>query len=301
MKKKIFSLIALSALLTACGNVEQIKEPKVVMPSGAPLIALSNYLINHTGNYQIANGGAQELIAEFSAEEANIIAAPINLGAIRYNAKPIYGLYKTLVWDNLYILSKEEITSIEDLAGKKITSFGLGSTPQIVLETILNSKSVTCDVEYLNTVVNANTAFTSGASDIVISAQPQISGLDTSTAHVIDLNPFWKEATGLDSYPQSGLFVKISELDALQDALKEIDDAYNQISTNITKTAENAETISGGSFKKSILEKALDKCGFKTLDNETQLVKDYYQAMINLNMADKVGGKIPDEGFFLNK
>ena len=287
MKKKIFSLIALSALLTACGNVEQIKEPKVVMPSGAPLIALSNYLINHTGNYQIANGGAQELIAEFSAEEANIIAAPINLGAIRYNAKPIYGLYKTLVWDNLYILSKEEITSIEDLAGKKITSFGLGSTPQIVLETILNSKSVTCDVEYLNTVVNANTAFTSGASDIVISAQPQISGLDTSTAHVIDLNPFWKEATGLDSYPQSGLFVKISELDALQDALKEID--------------ENAETISGGSFKKSILEKALDKCGFKTLDNETQLVKDYYQAMINLNMADKVGGKIPDEGFFLNK
>ena len=127
MKKKIFSLIALSALLTACGNVEQIKEPKVVMPSGAPLIALSNYLINHTGNYQIANGGAQELIAEFSAEEANIIAAPINLGAIRYNAKPIYGLYKTLVWDNLYILSKEEITSIEDLAGKKIIWFRLNT------------------------------------------------------------------------------------------------------------------------------------------------------------------------------
>ncbi|MCH5171631.1 MAG: ABC transporter substrate-binding protein [Erysipelotrichales bacterium] len=299
MRKKLLSLIALSAVLTSCGNVEQNTNPKFIAPNGTPLIALSNYAINHKDNLQIASG-SQELIAEFVAEEVDMIAAPINLGAMRYNAKPAYGLYKTLVWDNIYILSREEITTIEDLEGKNITSFGRGSTPQIVIETILNAKSVTCEISYVDNVQIANSMFTSGESDIVISAQPQVSSIDTSTAHVLSLNAFWREATGLDTYPQAGLFVKISELDRLKDALKEVDKGYDALTTDISKTAENAESVTG-TFKKPLLEKAIPNCGFKKVENEIDLVKAYYEAMINLNMAAQVGGKIPDEGFFLNK
>ncbi|MCH5180462.1 MAG: ABC transporter substrate-binding protein [Erysipelotrichales bacterium] len=299
MKKKIFTLIALSALLTACGNIEQNKNPKFVAPNGTPLIALSNYAINHMDDLEVVSGG-QPLVAEFVAEEADMIAAPINLGAMRYNAKPVYGLYKTLVWDNIYILSKEELTSIEDLDGKNITSFGQGSTPQIVLETILKSKSVTCEIDYVDNVQIANSMFTSGESDIVISAQPQVSAINTTTAHVLSLNTFWKDVTGLDTYPQAGLFVKISELDKLQDALKEVDASYASLTTDISKTAENAETVTG-TFKKALLEKAIPNCGFKSVKNEVDLVKAYYEAMINLGMAAQVGGKIPDEAFFLNK
>lgn len=299
MKKKIFTLIALSALLTACGNIEQNKNPKLVAPNGTPLIALSNYAINHMDDLEVVSGG-QPLVAEFVAEEADMIAAPINLGAMRYNAKPVYGLYKTLVWDNIYILSKEELTSVEDLEGKNITSFGQGSTPQIVLETILKAKSITCDIDYVDNVQIANSMFTSGESDIVISAQPQVSAINTATAHVLSLNTFWKDVTGLDTYPQAGLFVKISELDKLQDALKEVDAGYASLTTDISKTAENAETVTG-TFKKALLEKAIQNCGFKSVKNEVDLVKAYYEAMINLGMTSQVGGKIPDEAFFLNK
>ena len=299
MKKKFLTLITLCAMLTSCETVEQNANPKFIAHNGTPLIALSNYAINHKDNLKIA-AGAQELIAEFVAEEVDMIAAPINLGAMRYNAKPTYGLYKTLVWDNIYILSREEITSIEDLEGKSITSFGRGSTPQIVLETILNTKSVTCDISYVDNVQIANSMFTSNESDIVISAQPQVSAIDTSTAHVLPLNTFWKDATGLDTYPQAGLFVKISELSRLKDALKEVDDGYNAIATDISKTAENAESVTG-TFKKALLEKSISKCGFKTVNNEIDLVKADYNAMINLGMSAQVGGKLPDEGFFLNK
>ena len=299
MKKKFLNLIALGALLTSCGNVEQNTNPKLIAPNGTPLIAMSNYIVNYKDNLQIASG-SQELIAEFVAEEVEMIAAPINLGAMRYNAKPVYGLYKTLVWDNIYILSKEEITTIDDLEGKSITSFGRGSTPQIVIETILNANSITCEINYVDNVQIANSMFASGESDIVISAQPQVSAINTSTSHVLSLNTFWKDATGLDTYPQAGLFIKISELAKLKDVLKEVDEGYNALTTDISKTAENAESVTG-TFKKTLLEKAIPNCGFKTLDNEIDLVKAYYEAMINLGMSSQVGGKIPDEGFFLNK
>lgn len=316
MNKKFINLFALGAILASCNSnnsviselinsndsttsgVRQNLNPKMIVPNGTPLIAMSNYAINHLDNLEKANG-ADPLKAAFAAEEKDFIVAPINLGAIRYNAKPTYGLYKTLVWDNIYILSREKINSFEDLENKSITAFGKGSTPQIVFDTIAKAKSVTCNIDYVDNVQIANSAFLSGTSDIVISAQPQVSAVDTSSCFVTSLNDYWKEVTGLDTYSQAGLFVKISELDKLQSALEEFEKSYEAINEDISKTSENAEAVTG-TFKKALLEKAIPNSGFKSPENEKELVKAYYQAMIDLGMGQQVGGKIPDEGFFLH-
>lgn len=324
MNKKLLGLFFLTFSLVACGGTtsstssntttaeqpstseattsssssKEIYHPSIIVPNGTPTIAIANYAVNHQENVEIVSG-PQPLVAAFAAKEKDIIIAPINLGALRYNAgNDAYRLYRTIVWDNLYLVSRTEIKSVSDLNGKKITSFGKGSTPQIVLETILNKNNIATDqIDYLDNVASANSMFTSNEADLIVSAQPNLSAIDTTNAYVTSLKDFWKEATNLETYPQSAIFVKNENYTKVQDALLEIDAQYEAIPTNIEETAKNGAAIT--SFKEALLTKAIPNSGYKTVENEKTLVEGYYQAMIDLGLGASVGGKLPDENFYL--
>ncbi len=322
MKKRNITLTLIAMLLAGCNNTtssstsntpsapisnesnvisssgdEQILNPTIIAPNGTPMIAMSNYFINHMDTLTKASG-AQELVGAFGNEEMDMIVAPINLGALRFSAKKTYGLYKTLVYDNLYIVSKEEIHTPSDLQGKDITNFSSGSTPQVVLDTILKKNKVTANVTYASNVVNANAMFESGESDIIISAQPNVTSLKKDGVYIKPLISFWKEATGLDTYPQAGLFVKISEFARLKTALEEIDAGYELLSKDVSASAKNAHEVTG-TFPEAMLKNVIPQCGYKVEPNGKKIVTGYYQALIDLGLAKNIGGKLPDEDFYL--
>lgn len=309
MKKRIY-LLGLISLLVSCNStsasnssgVQQNLSPKIIVPNGTPTLGIANYAVNHMDNVEVV-AGPKLLSAAFASKDKDIIIAPINLGVTRYNTDTSYSLYRTLVWDNIYLVSRSEITTLNDLANQKITSFGKSSTPEIILNTILSTSNLTdsVEVEYLDNVTMANSMFVDGSRDIIITAQPNLSLIDTSNSYVTPLNKFWKEATNLDSYPQSGIFVKTSEYDELKTALSEIDQAIAEISQDVAKSAKNGEIVTNNAFKEDVLLNAIPLCGYKTFDNEKSLLEGYFRIMIDKGMGSSIGGKLPDEAFYLKK
>ena len=294
MKKKLL-LTALLALTLASCNKDANPSVSIITPKGTPAIAIANYAIDHIDDVEVV-AGAQPLVAAFAEEKKDVIIAPINLGALRYSAKQTYGLYKVLVWDNLYLVSRTEISSIEDLNGAKITSFGKGSTPQIVLEGALKAKNVTADITYLDNVNTANSQFVANEADIIVSAEPNVSSLNKDGIYVKSLTDFWKEATGFDTYPQSAMFVKYSKYEEIKGTLEEICDLYDDILTDVEKTAKNAAAVVG--MNENLLKKALPNCGFKSVENPKELVEAYYNQMIELGLGASLGGALPNENFY---
>lgn len=320
MKKNLFTFLLLALCLTGCQNGEkpstsnttelptsssstiEQKNATIISPKGTPAIAISNYAINHQDDVELV-AGPDALVAAFTGETKDIIVAPINLGAMRYNSgNTTYRLYRTIVWDNLYVVSRTKINSIEDLKDKDITSFGKGSTPQIVLETIFNHANFAKDkITYTDNVVSALSMFNTSQADIVISAQPNVSSLtpNDTDLFVTSLSTFWKDATNLETYPQSGIFVKNDSLNQIKDTLTAIDEQYNTINENVENTAKNAAQLL--EMPEALLKKAIPNCGYKVVEDEFTYVKGYYQAMIDLGLDKAVGGKLPDENFYITK
>jgi hypothetical protein len=96
----------------------------IICPSGTPALGLANYYDSVDGaSFEIVNGSDQ-LVAAFGTKSHDVIVAPVNLGAKFYNTNENYVLAKTFVWGNLFLASKAELTSFEDINNKKLVVFG---------------------------------------------------------------------------------------------------------------------------------------------------------------------------------
>ena len=164
----------------------------MLVPSGstamalAHLVATTPQLGDHvTYTVQPYVQGSDPLVAAFTSETSQVIVAPTNLGATLYQKELPYQLVATLVWGNLYLISNEELT-FDDLAGRKITAFGQGSTPDIVLQTILDEKGIldSVEVEYLASVSDVQSMFAAGEIDVAVIAEPSLSVLKTKIENV---------------------------------------------------------------------------------------------------------------------
>ena len=109
MKKKNLLFLSIGLLLVGCNNnaisssnnssektsnTSTTKNyPSIITPNGTPTIAISNYAINHMDDIEVVSG-PQPLTAAFASGDKDVIIAPINLGAMRYNKEtnPTYGL-----------------------------------------------------------------------------------------------------------------------------------------------------------------------------------------------------------------
>ena len=132
MKKLLLTLLVLLSLFTIVGckkekEEEQLEKISVIMPTGTPALALANY-VKEAKDKDEADvslvAGADLLKSAFINKDKDVIVAPVNLGAMMYNNYEAYVLYKTFVWGNLYLASKNELTSINDLNEKTLVVFG---------------------------------------------------------------------------------------------------------------------------------------------------------------------------------
>ena len=113
--KKFLILIVSLVLMITLGSCKKEEELKVICPSGTPLLSIVNFMDEHKEVEVEVAQGSDPLVAAFSHTEFDAIIAPVNLGAKFYNANQNYVLAKTIVWGNLYIASRNEITSFDDL------------------------------------------------------------------------------------------------------------------------------------------------------------------------------------------
>ena len=294
MKKYILLLLLSIMLLTSCSNTKDA-EVTLIAPSGTPSLALSHYLSTHnlSLNYEIV-AGSDPLVAAFNNKTHDIIIAPVNLGAKLYKVNGNYVHYKTFVWGNTFIASKNPIESIADLEGKDLTAFGQTAIPGIVLKALLKYYNVNPNLTYVDDVSTANALLMSGKADIILTAEPSLSKINQKgNLYILDLQTLWKEMTGSTSYPQAAIFVNKEKInnEIVLKHLKDIEFSINKTKdTNITATLAVKIDTTFEKLGVKVLEKAIPNCNYGLVEDEQTPVENYFKELEKL-VQNKQGAR----------
>ena len=304
--KKILGFILLVFLMfasSACQNNDT--SISVIVPNGIPAIAQSyieydalekGYLIDRVS-------GPSSLVAAFTSESHDVIIAPINLGANLYNKDSSYKLAAVITWSNLQLISREEI-DIEKIDGRNIIAFGENAVPEMVIDYIFSSFAYETEPVISYQASSAQESFLSFMQDdtsLAIVSEPitSIARAEISDLYVYDLLEFWQEFSGLDDFPQAGVFVNgetnRKEINLYLDELKL---SSQNVLINPLLTATNCETLDYP-FDKNIIENSIPNShiAYILASENRELINDFLKMIFDFN-KELIGDKIPDDNFY---
>jgi ABC-type nitrate/sulfonate/bicarbonate transport system substrate-binding protein len=277
----------------------------VIVPTGTPSLGIANVLNDKTLVDANIVSGSDPLIAAFTNASYDVVVAPVNLGAKLYNANEnfSYILYKTIVWGNYYLVSNEEIATLESLEGKTVLVFGKNSTPDVVLRTLISAKNINVNLEYVDDVATANSYLLSGKADIIVSAEPSLTKMSANkNFYTLDLQKQWQQLTGSYSLPQAGIFIKKDSKDEkyLKTVLDKMIESVQMAQTKPNVLIASAVSVDENLAKigKETLQKAIGNCNLRVEETDKEAIEFYFSQVIQLGIGATIGGKLPDEAFY---
>ena len=281
-------MVFMTVILTNCKQ-DQIK---VIVPYGSP--SYTTMYLDDTYDVSIVLG-ADPLVAAFGSKDYDVIIAPTNLGAKFYNINQTYQIVATIVWGNLYLVSKEEI-DINALSDKTIYTFGQNQTPDIILNEILNSQNQNPTILYQSSASEVISLFKTNNDGVYLVAEPQLSILEQDqNINILDIQVLYQEMTGSHAYPQASVFIKNTLTD------KEIENIQKDISHSMIDliNIDNAQEVSSElDIDISILSDVLSRSNIyyqDSTDIKTD-IENYLTLVINQN--PNLLDVIPDESFY---
>lgn len=304
--KFIYIFVILFSMLLMVGCIDDSsKKVSVIVPTGTPSLGIANVLNDKTLVDANIVSGSDPLIAAFTNASYDVVVAPVNLGAKLYNSNEnfSYILYKTIVWGNYYLVSNEEIENLENLEGKTVLVFGMNSTPDVVLRTLISAKNINVNLEYVDDVTTANSYLLSGKADIIVSAEPSLTKISANkNFYILDLQKQWQQLTGRYSLPQAGIFIKknIKDEKYLKSVLDKMIESVQMASTKPNVLVANAINVDENLAKigEETLQKAIGNCNLRVEETDKEAIEFYFSQVIQLGIGATVGGKLPDEGFY---
>lgn len=325
MKRKLFSLflaLSLSVGLVSCGTKETVQETKnikVVVPDGLPSMGMAKLIKE---NPEVKKGYAVEysiektpetLLSEVLKGSPDIAIVPSNAAATAYNKETGYKIAGTIGWGSFYLLSSEGEKSLDELKGKEIYNIGRGLTPDIILKTLLKDRGVDIDKDYVFSYVNSAAdlppVVLSGKAKYAVLPEPALTTVLTKNKDlkvIADLNELWKKAYNSEfGFPQATVIVKESlikdDKEFVENFLSKIDESVKFAYENRDELANYSEEI-GISANKAIIPKAMDKANLKFVPiyESREEYENYFSKLAAFD-PKTIGGKLPDEGIYMEK
>lgn len=304
------NLLILFILLSLSVFAETIK---VVTPDGLPALSLVNMMDtkkidNIQLNYKVEKM-SDALIVNMLKREGDIAIVPSNFSAQLYNKKLGYKILGTIGWGSFYVVSRDNINSLEELKGKEVYTFGKGLTPDLIFQSILEKKGInknSIKINYLSSGNEVASLYLGKKVDTIVIPEPMLSKVlsksPTSTI-VANLNDEWKNITNSDlGYPQSTLVIKEEIYETNPKFVKEF---INKLTESILKLYKNSgETVENVkrnslSIDTSVLNKVLTRANiFYTPIIDCKEEYNNYFKILELTNKKVIGGKLPDEDIF---
>ena len=267
-------------------------------------------------NYEFTMAGsADELTPALLQGELDILAVPVNLGAILYGKSG--GAVQMLAVNTLgviYIVENggETIQSMEDLKGRTIYATGKGSIPEYALSYLLSQygmeigKDVTVEWKSEPTEVVAQMKAEEGSEGSSAAMLPQpfvtVAGTQLSDYHIaINLTEEWSKLDNGSQFVTGGLVVRKAFADenpeALDSFLQEYAASTQFVNDNPAEAAQLIEEFD--IVKAPIAEKAIPFCNIVCItgDEMQETLDGYFQILFDQNPA-VVGGSLPSEDFY---
>ncbi len=322
MKRRWISIAAASVLamgtMTAAASENEtemtVRVGSLKGPTSMGLVSLMEDNENgETGNnYDFTMvTAADELLAQMIGGKLDIALIPANVSSVLYQ-KTDAGIHvidiNTL--GVVYAVSGDStVKTISDLKGKTVYLTGKGTTPDYVLQYLLEENGVSLDevkLEYKSEATEVAAVLASDPNCIGILPQPFVTvamSKNENLKRVLDLTEEWDKVNS-DSRLVTGVtvvrdaFLEENE-EAVAEFLKDHEDSSKFVNENIE---EGAELIAkrGIIEKAPIAQKAIPYCNITCITGEEmkEALSGYLQVLYEM-APESVGGELPDDEFYL--
>lgn len=316
--KKVVTLVAALAAamimplyFTGCGDADVTEVVKVGALNGPTGMGMVQ-LMNQTDRYDVKTfESPDELTGKIISGELDVATVPSNVAAVLYNKT--HGKITAIspvTLGVLYLLENgtENVKTAEDLAGKTIYASGKGSTPEYILQIVLEDagmKMSDVKVKWLSNHSDAQQSFLKKKGSLALLPEPFVTITETKVKTVktaLDMNRLWKEATGYDL----SMSILVAQKSFAEERIGDIDILIDDYDTSVKFVNENpaeaAKKIAEWGFiaDEKIAEKAIPNCNivfFSDATESREIIETFNETLYEMN-PKAVGGTLPGDDFY---
>ena len=256
-------------------------------------------------------GAPEDLSAALINGSLDIAAVPVNLAAVIH--KKTNGAYRVAAINTLGVLyiveNGEALTSLSDLEGKTLYATGQGSTPEYMLNYILEKNNLTgkVTVEWKTEHSELAALVAAGSVQYAMLPEPHVTttlSKNSSLRVAINLTEEWDKVS--DGRAVQGCLVVsqkiITEQKALLDAfLAEYKTSVDFVNNN-SQDAANMIAEIGIVGSSSVAIQAIPRCNIVYIDGDAMIssLDEFYSVLYHANPTS-VGGSLPNESLYYKK
>lgn len=307
MKKHWAILAILLLIVVQVAGIEGCKaapKPKVVALNGVTGLGLA--LLFESADYEMEVGKSADVaVARLTSEGADAAALPVSTAALLRNKGIPIHIVAITNYGSLYVVSRLE----RSLAGNAASYLGVpgkGTMPDVALAILLaENKAASTGVQYHSSPVELANLLVAGKAEAALLPEPWVSQVlakDDTLKITSDIQAEWKAKFGFD-YPLSCVVVTekfaSQRPEDLKKLLLDIEKSVNWVRSNPGKAAAIAsEKLS---MEAAATEKAVPRCNFAFLEGAAAkaAAQEFYSKVLQYAPA-MIGGRLPDEAFYLN-
>ncbi len=306
-RSSIIALIVLLAMMAvqSTGCTAGYK-PKVVVLNGVTGLGLAKLL--GSPDYEVEVGKSADVaVARLTSKTADAAALPVSTAALLRSKGTAIRLAAITNYGSLYILTSGKNVDIPSIAASFLGVPGRGTMPDVTMSMLLSEYKVQgTGVQYYSSPAELANLLAAGRVEAALLPEPwvsQVLSANSSLKIAVDMQKAFKDAYGFD-YPLS--CVVVSESFAtdrpaeLKKLLEDIKASVAWVVSNPAKAALVAEERL--SMEKGATEAAIPRCNFEYLDGlkAREAALAFYSKVLSVSPA-MIGGKLPDEAFYISK
>lgn len=316
----VFSVFVFAAGTKDIQNQSLVSEIRISVlngPSGVGLVPLfENAPIIDGAKIQMEVSASPDvLLPKLIKGEIDMGVLPPNAAAKVYNTSENIVLLAVVGKGMLNLVTSDtEVTSIEDLKGKKVFVAGQGSTPEYLLRYLCAGAGLEIDTKSKDAVAldfsiptaELAAALASGKIDYAFLPEPFATVAQMNNAKLIrafDVQESYKAFSGAkDSYPMTVLVARKAFVDAnpflTKKVLSEVEKAISFVHSDTKTAGLLVEKYSLG-LKAAIVSKSIPSSAFayaSAFDSRKDI-----EALLSLFLdfaPESIGGKLPNTAFY---
>jgi NitT/TauT family transport system substrate-binding protein len=253
------------------------------------------------------------LIAKLLTGEIDIATIPTNAAAKVYNKGIDYKLAATSIWGVMYgVGTDESIKGTADLKGKKISSIGMGVTPDVIMRYLLQENGINPEedltIQYGFPPVELAHAMVSGKVELAILPEPFVTMVTMQNKDMKVLFDIQEEFNNLvdngdNALAQTCVVVKGDLLESNPEFVDAFLKSYAESVAWVNEKPVDAGVLvekHGILPKAKIAELAIPRLNMKFVSatESKKSVEAYLKVLYDFSPAD-IGGQMPDESFYM--
>lgn len=255
----------------------------------------------------------EEVVAAIGKGDFDLAALPSNLAAVLFNKTQGKGLKVVNVntLGVLYIASKKDVKSLEDLKGKTLIMSGKGSTPEYVLRHLLIKNHIDPEsdltIEFKSQHEEVLSALNQNPDAIVMLPQPFLTVAMKKIPDLkvnLSLNDLW---SGMEKDSKLVTGVLVANPKFIQEhpkALEAFEQEYGESVKFVNKNADQAAQLAEkyGIVKAPIAKEAIPRCNIVYMEGTEmkETLSNYLRALFEQE-PKSVGGSLPNDEFYYTK